>query len=214
MSKSVEKVQLAAATESDARWAYVVTRDPKADGTFYYSVETTGVYCRPSCAARLAQPENVRFHITRKDAEQAGFRACKRCKPDQPSVAEQHAAKIAEACRFVESTDEVPNLGQLAARAGMSTYYFHRVFKAITGLTPKEYATANRAKRMRNKLGSSDTVTEAIYDAGYNSNGRFYGKIGSGIRYDTLKISRRRCSSGDTFRGWRMLFRIDSRRQE
>jgi AraC family transcriptional regulator of adaptative response/methylated-DNA-[protein]-cysteine methyltransferase len=174
MSKSLENAQLAAATEVDPRWASVLARDVKADGTFYYSVETTGVYCRPSCAARLARPENVRFHTRCKDAENAGFRPCKRCKPDQPSLIDQHAAKVAEACRFIESSDEVANLEQLAKRAGMNAYYFHRVFKAISGLTPKDYAAANRAKRMRNKLGSSDTVTEAIYDAGYNSNGRFY----------------------------------------
>jgi AraC family transcriptional regulator of adaptative response/methylated-DNA-[protein]-cysteine methyltransferase len=174
MSKSPENPQLAAATEIDPRWASVLARDAKADGTFYYSVETTGVYCRPSCAARLARPENVRFHRTCKDAETAGFRPCKRCRPDQPSLIDQHAAKVAEACRLIESSDEVVNLEQLAKPAGMSPYYFHRVFKAITGLTPKDHAAANRAKRMRNKLGSSDTVTEAIYDAGYNSNGRFY----------------------------------------
>lgn len=174
MKQLLDDAQLAAATQSDARWASVLARDAKADGRFYYSVETTGVYCRPSCAARVARPENVRFHTTSRDAEKAGFRPCKRCKPDQPSIIEQHAAKVAEACRFIESSDEIVNLAELAKRADMSTYYFHRLFKAITGLTPKDYATANLAKRMRNKLGSSDTVTEAIYDAGYNSNGRFY----------------------------------------
>ncbi|MGD1094710.1 MAG: bifunctional DNA-binding transcriptional regulator/O6-methylguanine-DNA methyltransferase Ada [Bryobacteraceae bacterium] len=162
------------ATENDARWASVVARDPNADGKFYYSVRTTGVYCRPSCAARLARPENVQFHSTCKDAEKAGFRPCKRCKPDQPSMHEQHAAKIAQTCRLIETSGEVPALEQLAKHAGLSIYHFHRVFKGVTGLTPREYAAAHRAKRMRNQLGKSATVTEAIYDAGYNSNGRFY----------------------------------------
>jgi AraC family transcriptional regulator of adaptative response/methylated-DNA-[protein]-cysteine methyltransferase len=137
-------------------------------------VSTTGVYCRPSCAARLARPENVQFYATREEAESAGFRPCKRCKPDQPSIAEQHAAKVADICRLITESEEMPNLQDLASRAGMSVYHFHRVFKAITGLTPKGYAAAERAKRVRDKLALSGTVTEAIYDAGYNSNARFY----------------------------------------
>ena len=165
------------ATEQDWRWASVVARDRSADGEFFYSVRTTGVYCRPSCAARLARPENVRFHATCADAERAGFRPCKRCKPDQPPLAEQHAAKVAEACRLIEAADELPNLGGLARSVGLSPYHFHRVFKAVTGVTPKAYATARRAKRVRAELARSNTVTEAIYDAGFNSNGRFYATL-------------------------------------
>jgi AraC family transcriptional regulator of adaptative response/methylated-DNA-[protein]-cysteine methyltransferase len=152
----------------------VVKRDAQADGNFYYSVESTGVYCRPSCAARLAKPENVRFHLTRDDAEKAGFRPCKRCKPDQPSPGEQHSAIIAAACRLIENSEEPPRLEELASRAGLSPWHFHRIFKALTGVTPKEFAAAHREKRVRSSLTSSGTVTEAIYDAGYNSNGRFY----------------------------------------
>jgi len=143
---------LAAATVSDPRWAAVVARDPKADGKFFYSVKTTGVYCRPSCAARTARPENVAFHLTAADAEHAGFRPCKRCKPDQPSLAEQHAVKIAELCRLIENTEQVPNLNDLAKHANLSIYHLHRVFKALTGLTPKTYAAAHRAKRVRIEL--------------------------------------------------------------
>lgn len=164
----------ASATESDARWASIVARDPQANGTFYYSVETTGVYCRPSCAARLPRPEHVRFHATCGDAEQAGFRPCKRCKPHQTSPVEQQAATIAASCRFIEQAEGTPSLARLAQHAGLSPSHFHRVFKAITGLTPKAYAAAQRAKRVRSALGTRGTVTEAMYDAGYNSNGRFY----------------------------------------
>ena len=164
----------ASATERDARWASVVARDPQADGTFYYSVETTGVYCRPSCAARLPKPEHVRFHATCGDAEHAGFRPCKRCKPPQLSPGEQQAATIAAACRLIEQAEGTPSLAQLAQQAGFSPSHFHRVFKAIAGLTPKAYAAAQRAKRVRSALGTCGTVTEAMYDAGYNSNGRFY----------------------------------------
>ncbi len=132
------------------------------------------MYCRPSCAARLARPENVQFHATCADAERAGFRPCKRCKPNEPPAAERQAAKIAGVCRLIEEAEETPCLEQLAKHAGLSVYHFHRVFKAITGLSPRAYAAAHRTERVRRKLGKSGTVTEAIYDAGYNSNGRFY----------------------------------------
>jgi AraC family transcriptional regulator of adaptative response/methylated-DNA-[protein]-cysteine methyltransferase len=174
MHTSSKHARPAAATERDPRWASVVARDPQADGTFYYSVSTTGVYCRPSCAARLARPGHVRFHATCEDAEQAGFHPCKRCKPNQPALAAQHAAKIIEACRLIEQSEEALSLEQLANHVGMSPSHFHRLFKASTGLRPKAYAAAHRAKRVRSTLVNSSTITDAIYDAGYNSNGRFY----------------------------------------
>lgn len=166
----------AATTERDPRWTTVVARDATADGTFWYSVRSTGVYCRPSCASRLARAENVEFHATREDAERAGFRPCARCKPEQPSLVERHAATVAEACRRIEAAEPMPNLETLAAHAGLSPYHFHRVFKAVTGLTPKAYASAHRARRVRTQLARSGSVTAAIYDAGYNSNGRFYAE--------------------------------------
>jgi len=166
----------AAATQEDPRWASVVARDPAADGTFYYSVGTTGVYCRPSCAARLPRPENVRFHATCADAEAAGFRPCKRCQPDQPSLAEKHAASVTAACRIIDSAEHMPPLDELARQVGLSRYYFHRVFKQVTGLTPRQYAAARRGTRVRAELGRRDTVTDAIFEAGYNSSSRFYAK--------------------------------------
>ena len=173
---TVNHISLAATTLNDPRWAAVVDRDASSDGKFLYSVKTTGVYCRPSCAARLARPENVQFHATCADAERAGFRPCKRCMPNQPSRVAQHAAKVAEICRLIEDAETVPSLAVLASQAGLSTYHFHRIFKAITGLTPKAYAVAHRSKRVRDELERSDSVTAAIFDAGYNSNGRFYEK--------------------------------------
>lgn len=161
-------------TETDHRWAAVVGRDAQADGKFYYSVETTGIYCRPSCAARRARLANVRFHATAVDAERAGFRPCLRCKPDQPPASEQNAARIAAACRFIEQAEEAPGLTLLAAHAGLSASRFHHLFKSITGLTPKQYATAYREQRVRQELPQSGTVTEAIYASGYNSSARFY----------------------------------------
>jgi len=158
MIKSAKQAQFATPAEIDSRWASVVARDPKADGQFYYSVKTTGVYCRPSCAARLPKPENVQFHAKCKDAEEAGFRPCKRCKPNQASPAKQHAAIVAAACRLIETSEEAPGLEQLASHAGLSAYHFHRVFKAIVGLTPKEYASADRAKRMRSACGANSAI--------------------------------------------------------
>ena len=172
MRTSAKKAALTKITETDPRWASVVARDSQAK--FYYSVKTTGVYCRPSCAARLPKPENVQFYATCEDAEEAGFRPCKRCRPDQASPLEQHAKRIASACRLIESSETPPSLELLAQHAGLSIYHFHRVFKAETGLTPKEYAAAHRDNLVRKSLNKSDTVTDAIYDAGYNSNSRFY----------------------------------------
>lgn len=161
------------ATDED-RWEAVMRRDRRADGAFYYSVLTTGVYCRPSCAARLARRENVRFHVSCEAAERAGFRPCKRCRPDQAGLAQERAAAVAKACRLIEAEEETPSLEALAQAVGMSRFHFHRVFKAITGVTPRAYAAAHRAERLREELPRSPTVTDAIYDTGFGSSGRFY----------------------------------------
>lgn len=160
----------------DPRWARIVARDKAADGCFWYSVSTTGVYCRPSCPSRTANPENVQLHGSLESARATGFRPCKRCNPDGPSIESENAALVAKACRIIEESDEEPSLEELADAMSRSPSYFHRVFKATIGLTPKEYAAAGRAKKVRNGLASGNTVTETIYDAGFNSSGRFYEK--------------------------------------
>jgi AraC family transcriptional regulator of adaptative response/methylated-DNA-[protein]-cysteine methyltransferase len=170
----IARVPAATPTEQDPRWQDVVARNKDADGRFFYSVKTTGVYCRPSCAARLAKPQNVRFHATTADAERAGFRACKRCKPDDVALSERWRVLVTEACRRIEAADEVPKLSDLAARAGLSPSHFHRLFKSIAGVTPKNYAAAHRGARVRNGLTQGGSVTGAIYGAGFNSSGRFY----------------------------------------
>lgn len=175
MSSSIKNAK-AMTTENDPRWTFVQARDATVDGTFYYSVSTTGVYCKPSCAARPARPEHVAFHNSCEDAERAGFRACKRCKPGQPGLAETHAKIVADICRLIEASEQTIKLEALANKAGLSIYHFHRVFKAATGLTPKEYSVAHRAKKVRNELNKNATVTEAIFEAGYNANSRFYEK--------------------------------------
>ena len=207
-SAAVPRSSAASTVERDPRWAAVIARDRAADGAFFYSVRTTGVYCRPSCGARLAKPANVQFHATAEDAERAGFRACRRCRPDQTAPAAALAAKIAEACRVIEPAVEPPSLTSLAARSGLSPYYFHRVFKAVMGVTPRGYASAQRARRVREHLASTaKTVTEAIYDAGFNSSGRFYESAGdtlgmtpseyrAGGAHSTIRFAVGECSLG------------------
>jgi len=172
--RTVERSEKLGRLDNDACWSAVERRDRAADGTFVYSVRTTGVYCRPSCAARLPRRDNVAFHKTCTDAERAGFRPCKRCRPNASTLAEVHAGAVARACRLIEEAEEAPSLEALARAAGMSRFYFHRVFKAVTGVTPKAYAAGHRGKRVREELSSGESVTEAIYGAGFNSNGRFY----------------------------------------
>jgi AraC family transcriptional regulator of adaptative response/methylated-DNA-[protein]-cysteine methyltransferase len=174
MTRSSRIEEQAKATLRDPRWPSIVARDASADGKFYYAVITTGVYCRPSCAARLARPENVRYFENGRAAQKAGFRPCKRCKPDRASIAAENAKRIAKACRLIEGSEEVPSLATLAKHTDMSTYHFHRTFKTITGLTPNEYAVSHRGQRVRNSLERSNTVTNAIYEAGFNSSSRFY----------------------------------------
>jgi AraC family transcriptional regulator of adaptative response/methylated-DNA-[protein]-cysteine methyltransferase len=161
-------------TRDEDRWEAVVRRDRRADGAFCYAVQTTGVYCRPSCGSRRARRENVRFYATTREAERAGFRACKRCRPGEPARGDARAAAVARACRLIETAEEPPGLEGLAEAAGMSRFHFHRVFKAVTGVTPKGYAAAHRTRRVREELSRSHTVTDAIYGAGFNSSGRFY----------------------------------------
>ena len=163
-------------TADDPRWARVVSRDKTADGHLWYSVVTTGVYCRPSCPSRMANPKNVQLHDSLESARVTGFRPCKRCNPEGLSAEAENAALVAKVCRIIEESEEEPSLEKLAEAAGLSPSYFHRMFKAITGVTPKEYATAHRAAKVRHGLASGSTVTEAIYDAGFNSSGRFYEK--------------------------------------
>jgi AraC family transcriptional regulator of adaptative response/methylated-DNA-[protein]-cysteine methyltransferase len=146
--------------ENDPRWKALTSRDRAADGSFYYSVRTTGVYCRPSCGARRPLPENVAFHDTRADAERAGFRPCRRCKPDQPPLGKQQALLVAAACRLIETAEAMPTLAELAAQAGLSLHHFHRTFKAITGLTPRGYGAAYRSRRVRDELARATTVTK------------------------------------------------------
>lgn len=160
---------------ADERWQALLTRDANADGTFYTCVHTTGIYCRPTCPARNPNRENVSFVATRAEAVRAGFRACKRCKPDDLAGPAEHQSEIiAKACALIERSEDRLTLDQLAENAGMSRFHFHRTFRQVTGVTPKAYADADRATRVRDQLTKTGSVTEAIYGSGFASNGRFY----------------------------------------
>src|SRR5246127_3036337 len=160
----------------DPRWARIAPRDKAADGRLWYSVWTAGVYCRPSCPSRTANPKNVQLHDSLASAKATGFRPCRLCNPDGLSVEAENITLVAKVCRIIEASEEEQSLEELAEAVGLSPGYFHRVFKAATGLTPKSYAAESRAKKVREGLVSGNSVTETIYDAGFNSSGRFYEK--------------------------------------
>ncbi|MGS7252251.1 bifunctional DNA-binding transcriptional regulator/O6-methylguanine-DNA methyltransferase Ada [Pseudomonas sp. SK] len=160
-------------TTPEQRWQAVESRDRAASGHFVYAVRTTGIYCQPGCKSRLAKRSNVVFYDTPAAAEAAGYRACKRCTASTSPT--RHSQLVTRACRLIEACDPAPSLDQLSAELAISPFHLHRLFKAETGLTPKAYATAFRARRLRAHLVDGQrSVTDAIYDAGYNSNSRFY----------------------------------------
>lgn len=160
--------------DDDQRWAAVLRRDRAMDGQFVTGVLSTGIYCRPSCAARHPRRDNVRFFANGNEARETGLRACLRCRPDEVAADE---AGIAQAIRLIEQAEEPPTLEQLAQVAGYSPFHFHRLFRRATGVTPAAYVRAERAKRAERALKESDTVTEALYDAGYAAPARFYADV-------------------------------------
>jgi AraC family transcriptional regulator of adaptative response/methylated-DNA-[protein]-cysteine methyltransferase len=168
------KAPLSPHADADARWQAVVRRDKAADGSFVFAVRTTGVFCRPGCPSRLPRRENVRFYATCQDAQRAGYRPCKRCRPAEAPLDERHAAAVERACRLIEAADQPPPLAELADSVRMSPHHLHRLFKAHTGVTPRAYAAAHRARRLRDCLAQGANVTAAMYAAGFNASSRFY----------------------------------------
>ncbi|MPT47159.1 MAG: bifunctional DNA-binding transcriptional regulator/O6-methylguanine-DNA methyltransferase Ada [Sphingobium sp.] len=192
---------------SDPRWAHIVARDKSADGHFWYSVATTGIYCRPSCPSRSANPHNVTLHDTLESARATGCRPCKRCNPEGLPVDADNARLIEQACRRIEASEEPLSLDELAGAVKLSPGYFHRLFKAHTGLTPKGYMVAHRANKVRHSLAEGNRVTDTIYEAGFNSSGRFYeqssamlgmtpGRYKNGGADEVLRFAIGQCSLG------------------
>lgn len=162
-------------SRQDPRWAAVVARDPSADGRFVYAVRTTGIYARPSSASKRPDPANVEFFETAAAAEAAGYRCSRRAGDDSATVERRHVELVAEACRRIDRAEHAPSLAELARAAALSPHHFHRVFRAVTGLTPKAYAKAHRARRLREHLARPDrSITDAMFDAGFNASSRFY----------------------------------------
>ncbi len=160
--------------DADAAWAAVLARDKAQDGRFVTGVLSTGIYCRPSCAARHPKFQNVRFFNTGEEAQAAGLRPCLRCKPDEVS---RDAAAVARAVELL-SGETPPGLDALAAAVGYSPHHFQRVFKASTGVSPAAFGRNVRARRAADALGQGERITDAIYDAGYSGPARFYADAG------------------------------------
>jgi len=155
-------------------WDALVARDPAAEGRFLYGVRTTGVFCRPGCASRPPRRENVEFFADVSTAEASGFRPCKRCRPTDRSMADRHVAAVGRACALIRSREDMPSLAELAAAAGISRFHFHRVFKQVTGTTPRDYARATRLDRFAARLDAGEPVAQAVYGAGFGSSSRAY----------------------------------------
>ena len=156
-----------------AAWAAVMARDRRMDGRFVTGVLTTGIYCRPSCAARHPRREHVRFFAGGAEARAAGLRACLRCRPDEVTREEQ---ALGRAYRLLREAEEAPSLEALAAAAGYSPHHFHRLFRRATGITPAAYYRQLRTRRAQAALGQNERITDAIYDAGFSGPGRFYAE--------------------------------------
>src|SRR6516162_5660780 len=182
----------------DQCWAALEKRDASAAGQFLYGVRTTGVYCRPGCTSRRPLRKNTMFFETMAEAEAAGLRPCKRCRPADGSPAERHLAAVERACALLEKSDTVPSLGELADAAGISRFHFHRVFKQITGATPRDYARTHRLGRFAEKLDAGEPVTEAIYASGFGSSSRAYEAAPAAL--GMTPGTRRRGGSGETIR--------------
>jgi len=179
-------------------WAALCARDARYDGTFVYTVRTTGIYCRPSCWSRLPRVENVAFFHTAAEAEKAGFRPCKRCRPAEPSPVERHRRAIARACALIREAEAALTVSQLADAVGMSRYHFHRVFRELVGSTPGAYLRTHRLQRFAGELDNGAPVAEAVYAAGFTSSSRAYAAASNGL--GMTPGARRRGGAGQTIR--------------
>ena len=185
----------------DERYAAVLARDRSMDGVFFYAVRTTGVFCKPSCGARPAKRENVTFHSSADAARAAGFRPCKRCRPESDG-ADLHTAVVTAACRLIDhavnADRSAPSLDELSRHTGFSPFHLHRIFRKATGLTPHAYASGARATRVRTKLEESRTISEAIHASGYASSSRFYERSTQRLGMTPSRV--KRGGAGETVR--------------
>ena len=162
-------------------WQAVINSDQAYDGLFVYAVRTTGIYCRPSCKSRLPKRENVDFYFLHSEAEQAGYRACRRCQPNETQPLDPQARLVEEVCRYILAAAHQGNvtLQTLADQFHVSPYHLQRTFKAVMGITPHEYAESIRIRSFKDHLRIQNSVTEAIYESGYGSSSRLYERVTS-----------------------------------
>ncbi|WP_255441908.1 bifunctional transcriptional activator/DNA repair enzyme AdaA [Corallococcus sp. Z5C101001] len=168
-------VPLPFSTENE-RWIAVVARDVRAEDAFVYVMSSSRIFCRPTCTARRPVRRQIRFFSTREEAVAAGYRACRRCKPDAESLLRQHQLLIQQACQLLEQTEGPVSLEFIARRVGLSRFYFHRLFKRYVGVTPKEYSASCQFKRLEALLERGTSIIDAIYDSGFSSTSRIYEK--------------------------------------
>ncbi|MEM7433808.1 MAG: bifunctional DNA-binding transcriptional regulator/O6-methylguanine-DNA methyltransferase Ada [Myxococcota bacterium] len=195
-----------------ARWDAVSERAAHADGNFFYAVRTTGVFCRPTCPARRPRRENVEFFDTVALAQLAGYRPCKRCRPEMSPSRTPRTTAIVEACRLL-SSNAAARTRDVASAVGLSDSYFQRTFKKELGVTPQQYRRRILAQRGRDTLSRTNSVTEAVYRAGYSSSSRFYEGVGRelGMKPSTARLRGEGqairytvavCSLGHVLVGW------------
>jgi AraC family transcriptional regulator of adaptative response/methylated-DNA-[protein]-cysteine methyltransferase len=162
--------------EDDARWQAVLDRNRRLDGAFVYGVASTGIYCRPSCPSRRPRRDRVSFFPVAEAAERAGFRPCRRCKPQQAAAADPAIALARKVCRLIDAAETIPSLDHIGEEVGMSPFHLQRRFKAVMGVTPRQYGEARRLDRFKKAVGAGEAVTGALYGAGYGSSSRLYEK--------------------------------------
>jgi AraC family transcriptional regulator, regulatory protein of adaptative response / methylated-DNA-[protein]-cysteine methyltransferase len=183
--------------DTESYWDAVNARDRAMDGVFYYAVMSTGVYCRPSCPSRRPLRENVVFFRARQAAERAGFRPCKRCKPDSASQLDPNTQLIEKVCRYIDThSDEPVTLEALSRALGVSPFYLQRTFKTITGISPRAYADSRRLNSLKAGLREGHSVTRSLYDAGYGSSSRLYERAASQLGMTPLRY--RKQGAGET----------------
>jgi AraC family transcriptional regulator, regulatory protein of adaptative response / methylated-DNA-[protein]-cysteine methyltransferase len=180
-------------------WDAVTGHDRAMDGVFFYAVRTTGVYCRPSCPSRRPKPENVVFFRTRTGAERAGFRPCKRCKPERDIQTDANSEIVEKVCRYIDTHPDQPaTLEKLSGAIGLSPFHLHRTFKALTGITPRAYADSRRLESLKAGLREGHSVTRSLYDAGYGSSSRLYERASAQLGMTPSRY--RKQGSGVTIR--------------
>lgn len=211
-TRNPEPVSISLVSDDD-RWRAVVRRDESADGQFFVGVKTTGIYCRPSCRSRQPLRKNVEFFRAAKDAVKAGYRPCKRCRPDEIDPRRNLDRMLIQACRLLEAGEGGAQSDEVAAQLGLNRHYFQRFFKRRTGVTPQQYRRRALAERAKDELSKADSVTDAVYAAGYSSSSRFYEGAGrelgmsprearGGANGRTVQYALRPCSLGRLLVAW------------